>query len=418
MKQFQHKIALIVFLISFGNIFLLSCGSSSQKEEKKESANEKPGEGKSNDIIVLSEGQLKAVDIAIGPLEQKNLNAVVKASGQLAVPPQNRADVNVLMGGIVRKISALEGQAVQKGQTVVWLENQEFVKMQQEYLTTKSAFAYTQEELKRQKELSDAEAGTGKVLQQAQANYNADKAKLLGLEKQLQQLSISPESVTNGNFVTQIPIIAPISGTVGHISVNTGTFAEPGKPLMEIIDNSQIHCDLIVFEKDLFKVKVGQKVNFILTNQNNQEIQGEIYGINKSFEDESKGIIIHSIIKDASRYKLIQGMYVTALIDVGNQRTTAVPVDALVRSEGKDYIYMLTEGEEKNEEIKNEKADGTKEGIGKHYQFKKVEVVTGVTELGYTQITPLEELPQKVQIVTKGAFYVLSKSKGGGEEEH
>ncbi|MBS1576791.1 MAG: efflux RND transporter periplasmic adaptor subunit [Bacteroidetes bacterium] len=417
MKQFQHKIALIVFLISFGNIFLLSCGSSSQKEEKKESINEKTSEEKGNDIIELSEEQLKAVGITIGSLEQKNLNAVVKASGQLAVPPQNRADVNVLMGGIVQKISALEGQAVSKGQTVAWLENQEFLKMQQEYLTTKSAFAYTQEELKRQKELNEADAGTGKVLQQVQANYNAEKAKLLGLEKQLQQLSINPESVTNGNFVTQIPIIAPISGTVGHISVNTGTFAEPGKPLMEIIDNSQIHCDLIVFEKDLFKVKVGQKVNFILTNQNNQEIQGEIYGINKSFEDQSKGIIVHSIIKDASKYKLIQGMYVTALIDVGNQVTTAVPVDALVRSEGKDYIYMLIGTEEKDKEADSEKADDKKKETGKHYQFKKVEVVTGVTELGYTQVAPVGELPQKVQIVTKGAFYVLSKSKGGGEEE-
>ncbi|MBS0424082.1 MAG: efflux RND transporter periplasmic adaptor subunit [Proteobacteria bacterium] len=417
MKQFKHKIALIVFLISFGNIFLLSCGSSSEKEEKKESVNEKTSEEKGNDIIELSEEQLKAVGITIGSLEQKNLNAVVKASGQLAVPPQNRADVNVLMGGIVQKISALEGQAVSKGQTVAWLENQEFVKMQQEYLTTKSAFAYTQEELKRQKELNEADAGTGKVLQQVQANYNAEKAKLLGLEKQLQQLSINPESVSNGNFVTQIPIIAPISGTVGHISVNTGTFAETGKPLMEIIDNSQIHCDLIVFEKDLFKVKVGQKVNFILTNQNNQEIQGEIYGINKSFEDQSKGIIVHSIIKDASKYKLIQGMYVTALIDIGNQLTTAVPVDALVRSEGKDYIYMLIGTEEKDKEADSEKADDKKKEAGKHYQFKKVEVVTGVTELGYTQVTPVEELPQKVQIVTKGAFYVLSKSKGGGEEE-
>ena len=417
MKQFQYKIALIVFLISFGNIFLLSCGSSSEKEDKKESVNEKTSEEKGNDIIELSEEQLKAVGITIGSLEQKNLNAVVKASGQLAVPPQNRADVNVLMGGILQKISALEGQAVSKGQTVAWLENQEFVKMQQEYLTTKSAFAYTQEELKRQKELNEADAGTGKVLQQVQANYNAEKAKLLGLEKQLQQLSINPESVSNGNFVTQIPIIAPISGTVGHISVNTGTFVETGKPLMEIIDNSQIHCDLIVFEKDLFKVKVGQKVNFILTNQNNQEIQGEIYGINKSFEDQSKGIIVHSIIKDATKYKLIQGMYVTALIDIGNQLTTAVPVDALVRSEGKDYIYMLIGTEEKDKEVNSGKIDDKKKETGKHYQFKKIEVVTGVTELGYTQVTPVAELPQKVQIVTKGAFYVLSKSKGGGEEE-
>ncbi len=416
MKQIQYKTAYIVFSILVSSILFASCGNSATtKEEPKtaEAAKDKEGEEEHAGVVEISEEQLKAVGITIGNLEQKNLNAVVKASGQLAVPPQNQADVNVLMGGIVRKITVLEGQAVTKGKPVAWLENQEFVKMQQEYLATKNAFAFTQEELKRQQELNEAEAGTGKVLQQVQANYNAEKAKLLGLEKQLQQLGINPASVASGNFVTQISVVAPISGTISHISVNTGTFISPGKSLMEIIDNSEIHCDLIVFEKDLFEVKPGQKMNFVLTNQNNQPIHGEIYGVNKSFEDASKGIIVHAIIKDAAKYKLIPGMYVTALIDVGNQLTTAVPVDALVRSEGKDYIYMLAGIEEAKELLKGEK----KENAEKRYQLKKIEVVIGVTELGYTQITPLEELPGKTQIVTKGAFYVLSKSKGG-EEEH
>ncbi|GAA0564084.1 efflux RND transporter periplasmic adaptor subunit [Chitinophaga japonensis] len=420
MKHFQYKTVYFSFCFLLSSLLLYSCGGSTDKKEVKTevAANEKEGQEEHTDVVEISEQQLKAVGITIGNLEQKNLNAVVKASGQLAAPPQNQADVNVLMGGIVRKITVLEGQSIEKGKPVVWLENQEFVKMQQEYLTTRNAFAFTQEELKRQQELNQAEAGTGKVLQQAQANYNAEKAKLLGLEKQLQQLGINPVAVVNGTLVTQIPVVAPISGTIGHISINTGTFAEPGKPLMEIIDNSEIHCDLIVFEKDLFKVKTGQKVNFILTNQNNQQIHGEIYGINKSFEDASKGIIVHAIIRDAARYRLIPGMYVTALIDVGNQLTTAVPVDALVRSEGKDFIYMLAGLEEKSAEQPKEEGEEKKDEVGKHYQFKKVEVVTGVTELGYTQITPLEELPEKAQIITKGAFYVLSKSRGGEEEEH
>ena len=275
MKRHQYITQLFILLISFSAILFISCGSSTTtniKESKEEGVNEKEAKEEHADVIELTAEQLTAVGITIGPLEQKNLNAVVKASGQLAVPPQNKADVNVLMGGIVRKIMVLEGQLVRKGQALALLENQEFVKMQQEYLTIKNGFTYTQEELKRQKELNEAEAGTGKMLQQAQANYNAEKAKLLGLEKQLQQLGISPAAVANGNLVTQISVFAPIGGTVGHISINTGTFTEPGKPLMEIIDNSEIHCDLVVFEKDLFKVKPGQKVNFILTNQNNQLI--------------------------------------------------------------------------------------------------------------------------------------------------
>jgi cobalt-zinc-cadmium efflux system membrane fusion protein len=206
--------------------------------------------------------------------------------------------------------------------------------------------------------------------------------------------------------VSQVSVSAPIAGTIGHIIVNTGTFAETGKPLMQIIDNSKIHCDLTVYEKDLFKVKVGQKVNFILTNQNNQSIQGKIYGINKSFEDDSKGIVVHAIIEGANTYKLIPGMYVTALIDVGNQQTLAAPVDALVRSEGKDYIFL----------VDDEK--GAKGKDGRPIAFKKVEVVAGESELGFVQITPLENLSDSAWIVKKGAFYLLSKEKAkGGDDE-
>lgn len=388
--------------------FAFSCNgkktgnSSEAKETKKE---------KQKGAIVLTDEQMKSVGIEIGTIEQKNLLSVVKASGQLAVPPQNKAEVNVLVGGIIQVINVREGQSVVKGQIVAFLENTDFIKLQQDYLAAKNGFTYTKAEYQRQKELKEADAGTGKIYQQAEANYNADQSKLLGIERQLEQFGINAASVAKGNIVRKIAIKAPISGTVGHISVNTGTFAEPGKPLMEIIDNSKIHCDLTVYEKDLFKVKNGQKVAFTLTNQNNQQIFGEIYGVNKSFEDESKGIVVHAEIKGVNKYHLIPGMYVTALIDVGEQLTPSVPVDAVVRSENKEFIFILTGT--KQEEHEDE---GGKKHQVENYSFRNVEVTTGVTELGYIQITPLEELPSGTQIASKGAFYILSKTKGGTEE--
>jgi len=396
---------------------LASCGNTkSEGSENIATADSSEHQGDHTELIELTAKQINAVGIQTGPVEQKNLNAVIKSSGQLAVPPQNKAEVNVLMGGIIRKINVLEGQAVKRGQVLVLLENTDFVKLQEEYLTLTNSFSFTENELTRQKELNEAKAGTGKNLQQAQANYNAQRARISTMERQLQQLGINPTRVAQGNIISQVAVTAPISGTVGHIAVNTGTYAETSKPLMEIIDNSQIHCDLVVYEKDLFKVKIGQKVNFTLTNQNNQQIQGEIYGVNKSFEDDSKGIIVHAVIKNAGRHNLIPGMYVTALIDIGNQLTPAVPADAVVRSEGKDYIYLVAEeGAERHSEEKEAKPDSTHE---EHIAFKKVEVVTGVAELGYVQINALEELPENVKIVTKGAFYLLSKEKATGHDDH
>ncbi|WP_316796349.1 efflux RND transporter periplasmic adaptor subunit [Pedobacter agri] len=382
---------------------LLSCSGSSEKKEvdtKEASAEteEKP-EG-----LSLNQKQMDAVGIEIGLVEKKNLDAIVKANGQLAVPPQNKADVSILSGGIINHIYVLEGQQVKRGQTLATIANQELIKIQQDYLAAKNNFTYIQAEYERQTQLKAAGAGTGKSFQSSQATYNAERSRLTSYQSQLRQLGISPGKVSDGNIVSQFPVVSPISGTVGHVIANTGAFVEPGTSIMEVVDNSKIHCDLTVFEKDLMQVKVGQKVVFQLTNQNNKLITGTINGINKSFENESKGVVVHAVINNSEHQNLIPGMYVTALISIGSQLTSAVPVDAVVRSQGKQYIFIVTEEEGEN-------------GKEKNVTFKKLEVTTGVSELGYIEIKPLNPLPENVKIALKGAFYLESKSAGGAEEE-
>ena len=53
----------------------------------------------------------------------------------------------------------------------------------------------------------------------------------------------------------------------------------------------------------------------------------------------------------------------------------------------------------------------------KGLHFKKVEVVTGITELDFVEVLVVGELPKDAKVVIKGAFYLLSKMSGGGEEE-
>lgn len=381
-------------------LLLIISACNNEKEATEEQVEHHDEE--SSDIIELTQEQINAVGIEIDTLEEKNLSAVVKASGKLEVPPQNRADISVLMGGSVKQIFVLEGSYVKKGQVLLTIGNLEFIKMQQEYLTNQSSLNYIEKEFLRQKELNERNAGTGKVFQQSESNYLSEKAKLQSLAKQLQQLNVNLTQLSAGEIISNLSVVAPISGVVAHIDVNLGSFVGPGKVIMDIVDNSQIHCDLQVYEKDLFKVKIGQKVNFMLTNQNNQQIQGEIYGVNQSFEGESKAVLAHAVVRNVRGLKLFPGMYVSASIDVGSQTMPAVPVDAIVKSDGKNYIFALVEEDNKSEVM----------------HFQKVEVVTGITDLGYIEIKPLEEIKQNSKIVIKGAFYILSKSQGASEEEH
>jgi cobalt-zinc-cadmium efflux system membrane fusion protein len=398
MKHQIYKVYITVLLIA--GTMLASCSGGSEKTGNKEKDTTKIENKEKEGGLELSLEQMKSVGIEIGPIEQKNLDAVVKANGQLAVPPQNKADVSILSGGIISNIEVLEGQQIHKGQVLATIKNQDMIKLEQDYLAAKNNFTYIQAEYNRQSQLKAAGAGTGKSFQSSEATYNAERSRLTAYESQLQQLGISPGKISNGHIVSQFPVTSPIRGTVGTITANIGAYVQPGTSIMEVVDNSKIHCDLTVFEKDLMAVKVGQKVSFQLTNQDNQIITGVINGVNKSFENESKGVIVHAVINNKKHQNLIPGMYVTALISTGSKLTAAVPVDAVIRSEGKQYIFVTT----------------THDKDGKT-MFTKTEVTTGVSELGYIQITPLTALPADVQIATKGAFYLQSKAAGGAEEE-
>lgn len=391
-------------------LFLISCTGNNTPTEMKDEEEEH------SDALSLTEKQMRAVGISLGKIEFKNLKSVVKANGRLEVPPQSKAEVHPLIGGLIRKIHVLEGSYVRKGQTLVTVENPEFVQVQQDYLASRSALSFAEKEYERQKELMAAKAGTGKVYQQAEANYFSEQGRFRTLQRQLKQMGISVSQLDKGAIITQVAVSAPINGVVGQIMATTGSFAETTRPLMNITDNSSIHCDLLVYEKDLFKVKSGQQVDFVLTNQDNQKITGKIYGINKSFENDSKAVIAHARIDNSTNSNLIPGMYVSALINVGNQTTRAVPLDAVVSAQGKSFIFVVDNPQKKEESEKHPTGEKDGHEHEKEFHFKAVEVATGVSDLGYIEITLLDPISEDATIVTKGAFYIQSKAAGGGGE--
>lgn len=414
----KYTISLTAIIVT---LFFSSCSNNSSDS----AGQEKQPEVQDKKIVELSQEQFIAVGIEVGTIMQKNLRSVVKASGYLNVPPQNQASVSTFMGAIVKSISVLEGNFVKKGQVLATLEHPNFIKLQEEYVAAESNLELLEKEYQRQKELFGQNVSSGKVFQKAESEYNIAKAKRTSLENQLSLLSVSPGEVAKGNFASVINVKSPIDGYIGKVKINIGMYAETNQVLFEIIDNTKVHCDLLVYEKDLFKVKVGQKVNFILANlpehqdDNNQTIEGEIFGINKSFEKDTKALTVHAEIKN-EKHELIPGMYVNALIDVGEQKSMAVPIDAVVKSDGKEYIFIVDEMHDKLEHGHKAGEDkATKEETGDVYTFKMVEVITGVSDLGYIEIKPVDEISPNAKVVVKNPFFILSKAKEGegGEEE-
>ena len=395
-----------LFILSTSLFLLISCG-----KEKKEEVHE---EEKPETEVVLTEVQAMTIGIETGRIEMKNLNTIIKANGYTAVPPQNRADVSTLIGGVVKDIFVLEGTFVPKGKILATIQNLEVSEMQEEYQSAVASIEYLEQEFKRQKTLTDENVNPRKAFQEVKSKLASERAKAQAAKNKLQALHVSPNGSTS-----LVPIVAPIGGYVGKISITKGAFAETGVTLFEVVDNTQMHLDLNVFEKDLGKISIGQEVDFVLTNQSNKSIKGKIFGINKSFSNESKTVAVHARINPGDTKDLISGMYVAANINISNQTVPALPKDAVVKNGDKYFIYIKEDEKEAWKESEKDKHKDNEKGEKQdEVHFKAVEVAIGTTDLGYTEIKPIEEIPSDAKIVVKGAYYLLAQSKGGGEHEH
>ncbi len=359
-----------------------------------------------NKEVALNQAQYDASKIVLGTFSGKNLSAVINANGYTKLPPQNQADVSVFANAIVKQISIIEGEKVQKGQTVAVLESPEFAKLQEAYLTSRSNLEFLKLEFKRQESLNEDDINSKKTFQKSKAEYDIELSRNQSLLRQLQLLNINP----NGSISSTVSVKAPISGYVTEIFIKIGSTVEPGKSLMTILDNSKLHLDLLVYEKDLNKVKPGQTVRFMLTNQGNEEITGKIFNVGKAFESNTKSVAVHADISNKDQ-KLIPGMYVNALIDIEANETEALPLEAIIKADGREFIFILEDimPEEKS-------ADGNiiKE---KEFHFLRIEVKSGTSQLGFVQVTLLQEIPKDAQIVLSGAYYIQShliKNDGGG----
>lgn len=409
-----------IFLVGFFSLFLLvSCNKNTAETATEEEHHDESG------VVELTPLQIKSSQIVFGNFEKKNLSEVITANGYTKLPPQNQADVSVFVGGIIKTIAVIEGQYVKKGQTLATFQSMEFnnirlekAKLTEELQQAKVSKDFLELEFARQKELSDENVTAKKTFQKTNTELESIKNKIKNTENQLVILDQNLSLGGNDN-ASVLTISAPISGYITEVKVKIGSSVSANNTLFSIVDNSKMHVDLLVYEKDLFRIKVGQSVRFVLTNQGNQEIIGTIFSIGKAFQNESKSVAVHADINNQNA-NLISGMYVNALIDIGKNDVNTLPIDAIAQSGGKDYIFIQEpENEAEHSKKEGEKEHEEKKDDGVH--FKRIEVKKGTIQLGFVQVTPIQEIPIGAKIVTKGAYYLqstMANAEGGDDHGH
>lgn len=403
MKQF-------LFILSLTGL-LLACGSKKEEPVKEEEHHETTG----SNIVEITKRQMLTVGIETDTIQNKNLTTAIKANGMLTVPNQNKALVTSVTNGVIKTLTVQPGNYVNKGQVIATIVNPNITGIQQELQTTNAQLSLAQIEQRRQKELVEGNAAPLKNLQQVETQLATLNATRNSLVQQLRTMGISANAVSNGKVVTTLAVTAPISGTISEVSAQIGSNVDPSTPIAQIVNNSQLHLDLFVYEKDLPKLQPHQTIHFTLTNNAGKEYDADIYSIGTAFENDTKTIPVHAVVK-GNKTGLIEGMSITAVISIGKAVVPAIPSDAIVSNGGQDYIFVLSKTSSKKDApgAGNEKEDTNKDTS---FYFERVPVAKGNADIGYTEITPVKPITPGAKIVTKGAFFVMAKMTNTGEQE-
>lgn len=361
----------------------------------------------------LTEEQIKTIGIEFGTIEPKELTHAIKANGLLTVPNQNKAFVTPLYAGVVKTLNVQPGTVVKQGETIATIVNPELTQLQQQLQQVNTQIALSEIEVKRQKELVEGNAAPLKKLQQAETELATLQSQRSGLQKLLSGVGASQD------FSSVIVIKAPISGVISKVSAQLGSNVNVSTPIAEIVNNSQLHLDLYIYEKDLSLLKTNQVIHFTITNNPGKEYDAEIFSIGAAFEEGSKTIPVHARVK-GDKTGLIDGMSVTALVSLDKSTVPAIPTNAIVSYQGGDYIFVVTDAHNAEEHISDSVKTGNEGNKGKSegVTFEKIPVAKGKTDVGFSEITLLKDIPDHAKIVTKGAFFILAKMTNIESDDH
>ncbi len=351
------------------------------------------------DIVELREDQAKLANIEFGRVEMHHISQTISLNGKVTVAPGDLATVCMPMGGFIKYTRMMPGDAVSRGQVLAVIDNPDFVDIQQNYLEAKNKLSFAEADFKRHSELYKDDVYSEKSVQEVTVNYNNLKALVRSLGQKLILIGIDPEKLTADNISSSVDVKSPINGYITSVKVNTGKFINPADVMFEVVNREKLLLELTLFEKDADRVMPGQDVVFYINNEK-EEHRAKVIRTGKSMGEDNTFVIYAAV--ESKCKNVLPGMYVNASVVESDNLVTAIPSEAVVSFDDKNYIFIY-------------ERDKTESGMP-FTEYKMVEVKKGVSSSGYTEI----KLPEGFDIsgervVLRGAYNLLSAMKNAGE---
>ncbi len=228
--------------------------------------------------------------------------------------------------GRIVAIKADRGDRVEKGQLLLQLDDRIWRANQKQAEIAARDAAKNLERFQRLKK-------SGAV---AQSEYDRIEKASIQSESMLEEAEIN---------IDQCRVVAPISGTVNDRFVEAGEYLQPGTPVFQVVDYATVKVVLLIPEKDVYAVRVGDRIAFSVQPLAGQTFAGTVSFVAAQADARNNAFRTELVVNNADGL-LRPGMIAQVEFVRGiNENMVSLPMSAVLPSKGDHVVYLAKEGQ-------------------------------------------------------------------------
>jgi len=326
--------------------------------------------------------------ITIKDVELLNIGVTLKATGEVG-PNQNRfVVVSPRMPGVAKEVFVDWGDRVKKGQVLAILDSIELGQARADYKKAKAMLKLAKKNYQREKSLYRQNICSKKQFLEAETDYEQAQIELKALRERLKLMGLHENSMLSapeGNGSSLFTIAAPFDGTVIEKKVAVGELKDAFTPIVTISDLTHIWVWFDIYEKDITKVKVGNKVIISVASYPDEQFEGLVTYIGATVNEKTRTVKVRAEV-DNRHEKLKPGMFAKVLLLVETGNDSPVVPEETVQTDGQKHFVFVP----------------LKEGY-----FLRRNVVIGARVDGHVKV--ISGLNRNERVVVKGSFLLKSE---------
>ncbi|GAB4202598.1 MAG: efflux RND transporter periplasmic adaptor subunit [Sandaracinaceae bacterium] len=296
--------------------------------------------------IALPEALAQRAGIEVQPVRAEPVVPTIEIVGNVAFDPARIADVGGRLEGRVVEVHVELGDRVEPGDPLVSIEGPDLGQAIAELLEARAELAAATSQAERQATLRRDQLTTATAHEQAAAERAALEARVRGAEQHLAALGLAPGSITAASRGRPLPrtitLRSPIAGEVVERQVHLGAVVDPTHPLVRIADLSSVWIVLNMFENDLGRVRVGDRVEIVSEAYPDEVLPGTVAHVGATVDEATRTADVRVVVDNTDR-RLRPGQFVHATLHVSSEaqrEALLLPQSAISQVAGQPSVFV------------------------------------------------------------------------------